>query len=112
MRAVVQNPLPGDDVLRVPFVVAAGVEIAIVFREAGGGDRDAKPMACRYDAGREPEIDVVLVGLSRFDKRRLVVPVAEPRAHDTVLDALDSSVRVDVEDHDIPVGVLRVGDGP
>src|SRR4051812_6512224 len=64
MRAVVQNPLPGHHVLRVPFVVAAGVEIAIVFREASGGDGHAEPMACWYHAGREPQIDVVLVGLS------------------------------------------------
>jgi len=41
MRSVMQNPLPNCDVTCVSFVITAGVEIAIVFREGGGGDGDA-----------------------------------------------------------------------
>jgi hypothetical protein len=38
MCSVMQNPLPDHDVASVAFVIAAGVEIAIVFWERGGGD--------------------------------------------------------------------------
>jgi len=41
MCSVVKNSLTDYDVAGVAFVVAAGVEIAIVFRERGGGDGDA-----------------------------------------------------------------------
>ena len=50
-------------VLRVPLVVPAGIEVAVVLRKPGGRDGDAQPMARGDHARREPQIDVVLVGL-------------------------------------------------
>ncbi len=41
MCFVMQNSLPDHDVAGVAFVIAAGVEIAIIFRECGGSDGDA-----------------------------------------------------------------------
>ena len=37
-----QNPLPDHDVAGVPFVISAGVQIAVVFWERRGGDDDAQ----------------------------------------------------------------------
>jgi len=44
MCFVMQNPLPDHDVACVAFVISAGVQIAIVFRERSGGDDDAQAM--------------------------------------------------------------------
>ena len=49
-----QNPLPDYDVACVAFVIPAGVEIAVVFREGRGGDGDAQTMLGRDHPGREP----------------------------------------------------------
>jgi predicted membrane-bound mannosyltransferase len=44
MGSVMQNPLPDHDVSCVPFVIPAGVQIAVVFRERRRGDDDAQTM--------------------------------------------------------------------
>ena len=49
-----QNPLPDYDVAGVAFVITAGVQIAIIFRERRGGDGDAETMAGGDHAGGEP----------------------------------------------------------
>ena len=58
-----QNPLPGHDVACAPFVISAGVQIAVVFRERRGGDGDAQAMPGGDHPGGEPQIDVVLIDL-------------------------------------------------
>ena len=65
-----QNPLPDYDVACVPFVISAGVQIAVVFRERGGGDGDAETMACGDHPGGELQIDVVLVDTAGLEERR------------------------------------------
>ena len=40
-----QNSLPDHDVACVPFVIFAGVQVAVVFRERRGRDDDAQTMA-------------------------------------------------------------------
>lgn len=52
-----QNPLPDHDVACVPFVISAGVQIAVVFRERRGGDDDAQTMS----AGITREVNHTLV---------------------------------------------------
>ena len=42
MCSVMQNPLPGPRVACVPFVITAGFQTAIVFRERRGGDDDVQ----------------------------------------------------------------------
>ena len=64
-----QNPLPHHEVACIAFVIAAGVQIAIVFRECCGGDGDAQTMAGRDHARCEPQIDVVLVSLAWLEER-------------------------------------------
>ncbi len=91
-----QNPLPDHDVACVPFVIPAGVQIAIVFRERRGCDGDAQTMPCRDHPRSEPQIDVVLVDLAGLEERGPVEAVAETRPHDAVLDTLCPLVRVDV----------------
>ena len=54
MRSVMQNPLPDYDVPCVAFVISAGVQVAIVFRERGGGDDDAQTMPRGDHPGGEP----------------------------------------------------------
>ena len=75
-----QNPLPDHDVACVPFVVPAGVEIAVVFREGRGGDDDAQTMPGGDHPGGEPQIDVVLVDLPRLEERGPVEAFAETNA--------------------------------
>lgn len=91
-----QNSLPDHDVACVSLVIAAGVQIAIVFREGRGGDGDAETMSCSDHSGRIPQIDVVLVSLAWLEQRPTIKAVAEARPHDAVLDSLCTSVRVDV----------------
>ena len=106
MCFVMQNPLPGHDVARVSFVIPAGVQIAVVFRERRGGDSDAQTMPCGDHARSEPQIDVVPVDTAWLEERGPVEAVTETRPHDAVLDALCPPVRRDVLHHDIPVRVL------
>ena len=65
-----QNPLPDHDVACVPFVISAGVEIAVAFREGCGGDDDAQTMACGDQPRGEPQIDVVLINLAWLEERK------------------------------------------
>ena len=44
MCSVMQNPLPDYDVACVPFIISAGIQVAVVFREGRGGDGDAQTM--------------------------------------------------------------------
>ena len=64
-----QNPLPDHDVAGVAFIIAAGVQIAVVFRECRGGNDDAQTMACGNHPGCEPQIDVVLVDTAWLEER-------------------------------------------
>jgi len=64
-----QNPLSDHDVACVPFVISAGVQIAIVFRERRGGDDDAQTMPGGNHPRGEPQIDVVLVDVPRLEER-------------------------------------------
>jgi len=96
MSSVVQNPLPDDDVACVAFVIAAGVKIAIVFRERSGGDGDAQTMSGRNRPRREPQIDVVLVSLAWLEELGTIEAVAETRSHDAILNALCPTVRIDM----------------
>ena len=91
-----QNPLPDHDVARVAFVVTAGVQIAIVFRERSGGDGDAQTMSGRNRPRREPQIDVVLVSLAWLEELGTIEAVAETRSHDAILNSLCPPIRIDV----------------
>ena len=109
--AVVQHPLPRAHELRLPLVVAAGVEVAVVLRERRRRHRHAQPMPRRNDDPRVPHVDLVFVDRARREQLRLVESLAEPRARDAVLDAHHAAVRIDIEQHHVPVRVERVGGG-
>ena len=61
--------LSHHDVACVPFVISAGVQIAVVFWERGGGDDDAQTIPCGNHPGGEPQIDVVLVDTAWLEER-------------------------------------------
>src|ERR1051325_8023253 len=96
MCFVMQNALTDHDVAGVAFVIAAGVEIAIVFWKRGRGDGDAETISRGDHARGEPQIDVVLVSLAWLEERRTIEAVAEARSHHTILNALSPPIRVDV----------------
>src|SRR5262245_35056462 len=58
---IVQHALVRTHELRVAFVVAARVQVAIVFRKCSRCDRDAQAMSGRNHNPRKPEIEVVAV---------------------------------------------------
>ena len=55
------------------FVIATGVQIAIVFRKCSGGDGDAQTMTGGDHSRCEPQIDVLLVSLAGLEQRRPIV---------------------------------------
>jgi hypothetical protein len=69
MCSVMQNSLPDHDVACVAFVIAAGVQIAVLFRKSCGGDDGAQTMAGGDHSGCEPQVDVVLVDTPWLEER-------------------------------------------
>ncbi len=58
----------------------ARVEVAREAREVGARDLDANPMSGLDDIARRPEVDLILINLTRLDGCRLRIRCAETRA--------------------------------
>ena len=112
MLRVVQDSLSRRHEGSVPLVVPTGVQVPVVLGEQRR--RYGHPQAMsrwQYDAG-EPEVHVVSIDSAGLEQRGLVEAIAESCSGGGLLDALRRSVGVNVQQHDEPVGVHRVGGSP
>jgi len=111
-RRIVEHPLLCCHVLRLEFVIAAGVEIAVVFGKRGRRNRDPQPVPFWDDDASEPEVDVIAIDTVGSEQHRPVESLTEARTGDPVLDAQRPPIRIDLEQHYVPIGVARVRGRP
>jgi hypothetical protein len=81
----------------------AGVRVSVVVREVAAGNLEANLMARQEDIAGGPNIDHVLVDLTRSDGRGVLQRVAIPRADDPVVEIDRVSFGEDVDELGRPV---------
>lgn len=104
-----------EDVLRcgLPYRAGgegvAGVRIGIKLREVTGRDFETNLMAGFEEVAGRPDVDFVLIDLSRDDRRGMGERVAVAGALDSVIQIDSSAVGEDVDEFGCEIGVGRRG---
>src|SRR5829696_8609579 len=98
-----------DDTLRLVVISSTRIQVAIEAREVAARDFDANAMSGFKVIARHHRPERYLVHLSALHPHfRFVVPVAIPHALNGLIEVVSATIRIDVDQFDCEVRVLRV----